>query len=168
MIETRILTEILQATEKWDDWGSLGLIDDDEPCGVHVAVMVEPFLGYILKGRKTIESRFSKPLIAPHQRIAEGDVVLLKAGPVRASFRASSVEFLELDDTERARLARDSSDAICADEAFWQARENKQYATLIGISEVRHLTPIRISKNDRRRWLVLREAAHDSRQLSLL
>ncbi|WP_439681817.1 hypothetical protein [Embleya sp. MST-111070] len=168
MIETRILAEILQATEAWDDWDSLGLIDGDDLCGVHIAVMVEPFLGYILDGQKTIESRFSKPLIAPYQRITEGDVVLLKAGPVRASFRASSVEFLELDDTERARLARDCSDAICADEAFWQAREDKQYATLIGISEVRRLTPIRISKNDRRGWLVLREAAHHSQQLSLL
>lgn len=109
-----------------------------------------------------------RPLIAPYQRVSEGDVVLLKAGLVRASFRASSVEFVELDDSERTRLVRDCSDAICADEAFWRAREDKQYATLIGISEVRLLTPIRISKSDRRGWLVLRESARDSEQLSLL
>jgi hypothetical protein len=49
--------------------------------------MVEPYLGYILEGKKTIESRFSKPLIPPYRRVALGDVVLLKAGAIAASFR---------------------------------------------------------------------------------
>jgi hypothetical protein len=159
MIERRILAEVLQAAEALDDWRSLGLTGSEAGCGIHVAVMLEPFLGHILAGRKSIESRFSKYKITPYGAVDEGDFVLLKAGPLRASFRASSVRHIELDPGERARLVRDHSRAICADRAFWQARENKSFATLIGVSDVRRLTPIRISKKDRRGWLVVRESA---------
>ena len=33
---------------------------------VHVAIVNEPFLGYIKNGKKTIESRFTKNKIAPY------------------------------------------------------------------------------------------------------
>jgi hypothetical protein len=164
VIEAKVLSEVMRAATELDDWGSLGLSASGDTCGVHVAVMLQPFFGYILEGRKTVETRFSKMPIAPYLRVAEGDVVLLKAGTVRASFRASSVEFVEVDTKEQARLARDFSDAICADQEFWRARENKRHATLIGIADVRRLTPITISKKDRRGWLVLRETGRPGRR----
>lgn len=175
MIEARILAEVKEAAGRHDDWRALGLFKDGGgSTGVHIAVMVDPFLSYILEGKKTIESRFSKHLIAPYKRISEQDVVLLKAGPLVASFRASSVECVELNETERKRLIDGYSEAICADEAFWEARENKNYATLIGISDVQALTPVKVSKNDRRGWLVLRDGAegdgtaHGDEQLSFM
>jgi hypothetical protein len=169
MIEERILSEVMKAARENSDWHSLGLFGDGSSAiGVHLAVMVEPFLTYIIEGKKTIESRFSKPLIAPYKRIAEKDVVLLKAGPVVASFRVTTVEFIELNDTERQRLVCDYSSAICADSEFWAAREDKNYATLVGISDVRRLTPVKVSKNDRRGWLVLRDGAHEHEQLSFM
>lgn len=159
MIEDRILAEIREAADTHRDWESLGVFSGrSSPYGLHLAVMVEPFLTYILDGSKTIESRFSKNMIAPFKRVHEGDVVFLKSGPLVASFRATSPEFIELDETERKRLARDHSDEIRADEEFWQARQGKNYATLIGISEVRPLTPVKVSKNDRRGWIVLRDS----------
>lgn len=155
----RILNQLARAADKYGDWKRLELFDGSSAtAGVHLAVMVEPFLGYILDGRKTIESRFSKPLIAPYRRIAVGDIVLLKAGCIVACFRAGSVEFIELDDEERRRIVRDHSGTICADEAFWDARVDKRYCTLIGIEDVRQLTSLKVDKRDRRGWLVLREA----------
>jgi hypothetical protein len=154
----RILHQIAAAADTHDVWKQLELFTGKAAgVGIHIACMLEPFLGYILEGKKTIESRFSKPLIPPYQRVAFGDVVLLKAGPIVASFRASSVEFVELDDDQLARLMQDYSTEICADDAFWRARQEKRYATLIGIADVRRLIPLKVDKRDRRGWMTLRE-----------
>lgn len=158
MSEAQILHQISSASDTYDDWKRLELFADDSPeTGLHIACMVEPFLGYILEGRKSIESRFSKPLIPPYQRVAVGDVVLLKTGLIVASFRTASVEFIELNEREFNRLVTDYSAAICADEEFWKARTDRRYATLLGIGDVCQLTPLKINKRDRRGWMVLRD-----------
>jgi hypothetical protein len=156
MSESRILHQIAAAAAVYDDWRQLKLLADESGIGLHIACMIEPFLGYVLEGRKTIESRFSKPLIPPYQHVTVGDVVLLKAGPIVASFRTASVEFIELNEHELARLAKEHSTAICADDDFWRTRADKRYATLLGISDVRKLTPLKVDKQDRRGWMMLR------------
>lgn len=169
MSEACILHQIAAAADVYDDWKQLELFaGESSGVGIHIACMVEPFLGYILEGKKTIESRFSKPLIPPYRRVAIGDIVLLKAGPIVASFRTASVEFIELNDREFNRLIKDHSAAICADEEFWEARIGKRYATLLGISDVRPLTPLKVDKQDRRGWMVLRDNATASTTEQLL
>lgn len=98
MSEAVIMSQLVKTTECYDDRQDLASYFEGPQLstGIHLAIMIEPFLGYILNGKKTIESRFSKNLIAPHRRIVPGDLVLLKAGPIVASFCASSVEFVEL------------------------------------------------------------------------
>jgi hypothetical protein len=160
MSPTHILQQISEAADAYEDWNHLELFAEHSTgAGIHIACMVEPFLEYILEGRKTIESRFSKPLIPPYRSISAGDFVLLKAGPIVASFRASTVEFVELTHGRIRQLAEDHSGAICADEEFWTARADKNYATLIGVCDVRRLTPIKVDKQDRRGWVVLRDIA---------
>ena len=46
--------------------------------GLHLAVLKEPYLEFILKGEKTVESRFSIRRRAPYKRVEKGDVVILK------------------------------------------------------------------------------------------
>ena len=165
------MNQLSSAVTTHRDWDALApyFANDDCACGIHLAVMVEPFLSYILNGTKTIETRFSKNLIPPYRRITPGDLVLLKAGPVVAAFQASSVECVDLDANEKARLRENYSREICADDAFWQSRNDRNYATLIGIGEVQRLTPVPVPKHDRRGWLVLRSpGALDSGQLTLL
>ena len=159
MSNAAIIDRLMSASESYPDWRQFAtdVTGHNSMCGIHIAVMLDPFLGYVLDGTKTIESRFSKHLIAPYQRVAVGDLVFLKAGPIVAVFRASSVECFDLNDTERVRVRQCYSDQICADDAFWEARSDRNYATLIGISHVHRLTPIAIPKHDRRGWLVLRE-----------
>lgn len=158
MTGSSIIDQLSYAAATYDDWSALAPYFDSDNCsnGIHLAVMVEPFLSYILNGRKTIESRFSKNLIPPYQRISAGDLVFLKAGPVVAAFRASSVECVGLDAKERMRLRERYSEAICADDSFWEQRDDRNYATLIGIECVERLTPVQVPKRDRRGWLVLR------------
>ncbi|MGH8909846.1 MAG: ASCH domain-containing protein [Egibacteraceae bacterium] len=152
----RIIDKLREASVRYGAWAAVPELLD-ETVGIHVAVMREPFLSFLFDGSKTVESRFSKNSITPYRRIAVGDLVCLKAGPVVGSFRASSTEFVALNDAEFERLRRDYRAAICAhDERFWAARADKRYTTLVGVEDVRRLTPVPISKRDRRGWMTLR------------
>src|SRR3954452_18990778 len=156
MGEQRILDELHAATLEYEEWAALASVLTDPAVSVHVAVMLEPFLTYVLDGRKTIESRFAKNAIAPYQNISTGDLVLLKAGPVVGSFRVSSTQFVTLYDGALDRLRRQHGQAICAEEdEFWDARADKRYATLMGVHDVRRLPPVTIPKRDMRGWVVL-------------
>jgi hypothetical protein len=156
-----ILDELRTATISDPAWvAAVGPALDDPHVGVHLAVMVEPFLSLILDGAKTIESRFSKNAIAPYQRVSDGDVVLLKAGPVVGSFQVSSTTYRVLDDGDLARLRTKYADAIGAhDDEFWAARADKRYATLLGVGAVHRLPPVLVSKRDMRGWVIVRQAA---------
>jgi hypothetical protein len=87
--EAALLDRLVEATIDYDDWSVLrGAIGRQ---GVHLAVMVEPYLSFLLQGRKSIESRFSRNAIAPYYQIETGDLVLLKltGGPVLGCFTAA-------------------------------------------------------------------------------
>lgn len=131
-----------------------------EDCGAHAALMVEPFLGEVLAGRKTIESRFSKNRIAPFGRIQSGDVVFLKksGGPFVGWFRAGEVLSFELDGEEDVeRLRSQYNDRLCADDAFWTSKADSRYATLIFINDLYVFeAPIEIHAKNRQSWIVLR------------
>src|SRR6266540_3860586 len=77
MSEAALLAELVEATRIHSEWAVLreALARRQR---VHLAVMVEPYLSYILQGRKSIESRFSKNAIAPYLQIGPDDLVLLK------------------------------------------------------------------------------------------
>jgi hypothetical protein len=156
-----ILDELRTAATSDPAWAAVvGPALDDPRVGVHLAVMVEPFLSWILAGTKTIESRFSKNAIAPYQRVSEGDVVLLKAGPVVGSFQVSSTTYAVLGGGDLARLRTKYADAIGGhDDEFWAARADKRYATLLGVGEVHRLPPVPVSKRDMRGWVIVRQAA---------
>lgn len=130
----------------------------EEAPGIHLAILVEPFLTYVLDGRKTIESRFSLNKTPPFERVSAGDVVLLKrsSGPVVGVVNVKRTEFITLDVKTWPRI-RALSDDLCADETFWDARADKRYATLLHVGVVKALEPMWIEKSDRRPWVVLRD-----------
>lgn len=127
---------------------------------VHLAVLVEPFLKYLLCGRKTVESRFGKKKSAPYEQVAPGDVVLLKrtGGPVVGMLRVDRAEFLVLDEAKKWHHVRALANALCADDAFWDERKEKHYATLLHVAAVRTIQPVAVRKADRRPWVVLKGA----------
>lgn len=125
---------------------------------LHLAVFHEPFLSWLLAGKKTVESRFSVNRVAPFGAVARDDLVLLKrsTGPVVGIALAGDPGFYELEPDSWATIRRRFAAAICApDEGFWTARARARYATLIPIKAAVALAPISIAKRDRRGWVLL-------------
>jgi len=127
--------------------------------GMHLAIFVEPYLQFILDGKKTVESRFSERRIAPYGHIKKNDVILLKrsGGPVVGLCLAASVWHYELDVHSWQEIRSEFSQALCAqDPEFWRRRKGAEYATLIRLTKVHSIHPLRISKTDRRGWVILK------------
>ncbi len=130
----------------------------DESVSLHLAVFVEPYLGYLLDGRKTVESRFSLRRSPPYGRVDHGDLVLLKrtGGPILGLCEIAETWNYQLDSPSWSVIRAEFTEALCAqDPAFWQARQSASFATLMRVAAVRALPPIHLPKRDRRGWVVL-------------
>ena len=133
------------------------LLDGRPGCvGVHLAVFVEPFLGAILDGRKTIESRFALHRCAPYRQVESGDVILLKrsGGPVVGVARSGRSDYFKLrpGDLDQIRLEH-AEELFALDNEFWNSRADKRYATLIGLEDTARIDDMRVEKRDRRAWV---------------
>lgn len=132
---------------------------------VHLAILREPYLHWILTKKKTIESRFSKNNVLPYGYVEEGDAIILKrsSGPVVAFCFVDSVvsshdPLLSTGEHSPWERFRVFDNEICADDAFWEARREARYATLAWVEGLRTLYPIEVEKapGDRRPWIILR------------
>lgn len=136
---------------------------------VHLAVMVEPYLSYVLDGSKTIESRFSRVRCAPAGVVSSGDMIAFKrtGGPVVAACRADTVRnFDQLTPSLVEQIRAEYADALCAhDPQFWADRADTRYATLIDVAHLRTVAPIEFPKRDRRGWVVVQPAITQARLL---
>src|SRR5580692_1379944 len=67
--------------------------------GLHLAVFIEPYLQYVLEGKKTVESRFGIQRRPPFGHVREGDILLLKrsGGPITGVCLVGQVWFYQLD-----------------------------------------------------------------------
>jgi len=131
------------------------------PFTLHLGVFVEPYLQFILEGKKTIESRFATRRFAPYNQVEQGDVILLKqsCGPIVGVCQVTHCWFYELDPESWETIRRDFTQALCAqDPEFWQQRQAACYATLMRIQFVKAIEPIRFAKRDRRGWVVLQSS----------
>src|SRR5713226_860390 len=83
----------------WEAYFERVCSDESGHYAVHLAVLVEPYLQYILDGKKTVESRFSSRRSTPYRRVRRGDIILLKraAGPVVGLCQVSEVWFYRLE-----------------------------------------------------------------------
>ena len=127
--------------------------------GLHLAVLQEPYLGYVLEGRKTVESRFAKRRGAPYQCVSPGDAILLKrvSGPVVGLCEVGDVWYYRLTPASWDAIKTTFKQALCMDESgFWVARQNARFVTLMHIVRVRPLEPLSCDKTDRRGWVVVR------------
>lgn len=133
---------------------------------LHLGIFREPYLTYIMEGKKTIETRFAKRACPPYKRVAKGDVVLMKpvGGRVAGICEIDQVWFYQLDPDAVALIKDRFGEMICpADGSFWTERESKNVATLMLVKNVTVLSGIEIEKRDRRGWVTF----HQERELSL-
>jgi hypothetical protein len=136
---------------------------------LHLAILVEPYLEFILSHRKTIESRFSVRRIPPYYGASEGDIILLKrsGGPIVGLCQIAQVNRYSLTPSVMEMLKTQFSRDLCAeDPGFWKERENMLFATLMTLQNVVPTPPIGFNKRDRRGWVVL-QSASDQLELDL-
>ena len=168
----RLVPELLKHVESDDVWSRLlreALTENLPSVSTHLAILVEPFLQFVIEGRKPVESRFSSRKCAPYDAISANDLILLKrsGGPIVGVCEVSKVWFYELDPQSWRSIRKEFAVAMCAqDPSFWNSRENAAYATLLHLGRVKAVPPICCSKRDRRGWVVLRTRG-DQRPLPL-
>jgi hypothetical protein len=163
-LHSRLLEDVrvvVKGDKFWADY--MGRLSTREPApfSLHLAVMVEPYLKFMLDGTKTVESRFSANRCAPYDRVGKGDVVLLKrsGGPIVGLCLVTYAWFYELDPASWRTIRQEFGKAICAqDPKFWRERQGANYATLMRVRHVRPVSPVKFEKRDRRGWVILRES----------
>lgn len=157
------LDYLRSATERDPQWLDImqPLFDEgNDGVGIHIPILVEPYLQFILDGTKTVESRFSRNGCAPFERVAAGDILLLKrqSGPIVGACAVSDVWNYRLTPSTLADIRMRFGPAIQPQNGFWEDRADAGFATLMRITDVRPLPEVDIPKRDRRGWVVLRDS----------
>lgn len=135
----------------------------DRP-GIHLAVLVEPFLSFVLDGTKTVESRFTLNRVAPFEAVQRQDLVLLKvaSGPVVGLCEIEAVHYFKQPTRQTIKIIRTTFGPRIRDDVpgFWTSRQNATYVSLLELGRVHRLTePLACPKKDRRGWVVLRSTS---------
>jgi hypothetical protein len=155
-----LLADVLDAAESEPAWAELiEQVTRERNRGIHLAVLVEPYLQFVLDRTKTVESRFSRNRCPPFGRVSVDDVILLKraAGPVVGACTVSDVWSYYVDPTTLASIRQRFGPAIQPQSGFWESRRDTAFATLMRIEGAQTLPGIRVPKRDRRGWVVLRQ-----------
>jgi len=115
-------------------------------------------LDKIISGDKVVEGRFHQVKTIPFGRVNEGDVIFLKetSGPVKGYITVKNVKYYAHPSIMTiGEILEKYGDKLCIDQSFRDKALRANYITLIFIDKVYAITPIRISKRDRRAWVVL-------------
>ncbi len=134
----------------------------------HLAVLYASYVDAILAGQKTVECRLAKLGNNPYRALRPGDLLWLKdsCGPIRAVAGVREVRFFDRLTPARVDwLCERFNGQIGASAAFWQERRDARFATLAWLENVCPLAPFRVSKSDRRAWVVLAEPPRPDRPL---
>lgn len=124
---------------------------------VHLGIFSEPYLTYMLEGKKTIESRFSKNKIAPYNQVTKDDIIIVKKSSenVVGYFTIKDVLFFDLNTVSIEEIKAKYNKQLCVDETFWSNKKNSNYATLIIIDNLIKLKPFHINKKGMQTWIKL-------------
>jgi hypothetical protein len=163
MIDESGLEAALQGHAFWHDY--FGDMYRRRTNSVHLAVFIDPFLGFVLDGTKTVESRFSTKAVPPYRRVAEGDILLLKrsGGPVEGICRVADVWFYVLSPRTWAEIKNRFAEALCLGGSdFLDQRASASFATLMRLDCVLTLPPLPVAKRDRRGWVILQKPTSES------
>ena len=126
---TKELVDLLKRStdghQFWGEYLERLTISEPIPFSVHLAILLEPYLQYILDGTKTVESRFSKNRVAPYNMVEPGDVVLLKkvaAKSISGVCVVRRVWFYQLNPETWSQIRDGFSKALRADDPSFTDR----------------------------------------------
>jgi hypothetical protein len=135
-----------------------GILRETLNNGIHLGVFVQPYLGFVLEGKKTIDSRFSINRHAPYEQVNNGDLLILKesGGPICGACVVSHAWFYHLTSASWSDIEKYAS-ALCMDDsAFWVRKRSATFATLMRLENVVRVADISVQKIDPRAWVVLK------------
>lgn len=122
----------------------------------HLAIMDKNTINMILKGKKIVESRFSKNKISPFNKVKVGETVYLKESgkDITASFEIEKVIFFDdLNSSKIISLKEKYNNLIKAPIVYWNYKLDSKYGTLMYIKSVKELKPIKIRKKGRQGFI---------------
>lgn len=154
--QNEILKKVVVALEESNQGLWLDKIRNINKSRIHIAVMVEPYLSYILEGKKTIESRFSKNRMSPFQKINKGDIIILKksGGGYVAAFEAGEVRFFEPEDEKDIEeIRREYNDRLCIANDFWELKSDSRFVTLIDVTNLCVFKEFQMNEPNRKSWI---------------
>ena len=111
----------------------------------HLVVLRKPYLGRILAGTKTIESRFSISPMPPFHCVTSGDVLILKksGGPIVA---VAEVKLAELHGPLRRPeimlILERHRRILQLDDSFFSSIQDARYATLVQLGPSFESNPV--------------------------
>ncbi len=126
----------------------------------HIAILKQPFFNMVLSGEKTIESRWSQHRVVPYGKIKQGDQILLKetGQDVTASAVADKVKFYELTPDLVEEIRQKYGKQIGTDKfEDWQTTLTKKYCTLIWLTNVQKIEPVKVKRSNGAGWLCINE-----------
>lgn len=157
--------KLLERTSSDGFWSGYiaSAMENQQLCGVHLAIFSQPYLDLVLAGEKKIESRFSRNRCAPFDEVRKGDIILIKevAGPICGIVLASRIWYFDLDIEPIDTIRRTYGESIRADDSFWSEKEDSSFATLIELERPSAIEPLDFAKRDRRGWVSLRPRQMD-------
>jgi ASC-1-like (ASCH) protein len=125
---------------------------------IHIAILCEPYITYVLSGKKTIESRFSRNKSLPFNRVNKNDIVILKesGGDYLGLFEVNEVkQYSFRDNDEPLTVFSEYLNELCVDSDWIDSKKNSKYATLIFIKNVAEIKPFNVAIKNRQAWLVI-------------
>ena len=126
----------------------------------HLVILKKLYLEAILRGEKTVESRFTQTRRSSFGKVLPGDKLFLKesAGPVCAVASVAAVKnFENLTPKRIIELKERYNHDIGADDEYWRSKADCRFGFLVWLRDVRTIGPVRIHKKDWRAWVVLTE-----------
>lgn len=160
-INENILILLQLVSKKNKVWkNKLNQIKEFIPYSIHLAILNQPYINFILEGKKTIESRFSVNKTIPFQRVKKEDIILLKlsSGNVLGLCEVKDACFYELNSEIWKYIKEKLAQSLCInDDVFWIEKEQKsRYASLIQVQNPTIFDQeIIYRKKDRRGWIII-------------
>jgi hypothetical protein len=155
---------LLQNIRRNNSTHASNLIDslNTKNTNIHLGIFVEPYLTYVLNGKKIWESRFSVNKCAPYKNVVKGDILFIKksGGLILGVCEIDEVLYFQLDKKSFRNLKENYSKLLCIeDPLFWEIKKNASYATLMKLNSVIKINPIEYAKKDRRGWVLIKNSS---------
>lgn len=124
----------------------------------HIVILKKKYYDMLLSGKKTIESRFSYNKCAPFEKVSVGDELLIKqtGKDVTLIANVEKVKYYNLNPALVDKIRIEYGKQISSDKIEdWQTTMNKKYCTLVWVTDLKEVEPIKVQRSCGAGWIIL-------------